>query len=547
MRRLLGALLAVCVLLGQAVAPAVAANDERALYLYYTHTGETARVVFKRNGQYVQSGLQQMNHMLRDWRKNQPTNMDPHLFDLVWEVYREVGATQPINIVSGFRSPTTNEMLRSRPGSGVAENSQHTKGHAMDFFIPGIPLTKLRAVAMRQQVGGVGYYPTSGSPFVHLDTGSVRAWPRMTRAQLAAVFPDGKTLHLPVDGKPLSGPGRAYAMAQWSQCHTVPCNGPIATGSTRFASTGSSGKSLVDLLFTKTKGAQAPSTIQVALVPEPALAPTPLSRPARFGAVQTAAADILPPVLPFSTQGSAPLPEGIVANLKDAPTPAMKSQALLVATAATLPASQGQETALTALAAIGAPLPASRVLMSNRSNQMVTAYAPAAPEPGAEQALQILIARNSDTRPQTAILPPLPGEQPKPRVLAGASGIRTASLGGASDLTPLVGLFDLTWGAVEQRGNSQPVADALAARVVNATMRDGDLVAPDLDHVAEVFLTPVVMTSDHYAVIYDHDEADFSPMTELGPYVTHMRVGDVPPDFSFDRFVMSKPLALMAR
>ena len=78
---------------------------------------------------------------------------------------------------------------------------------------------------MKHQVGGVGFYPTSGSPFVHMDTGNVRAWPRMTRAQLKKVFPDGRTLHLPTDGKPLSNEGRAYAQAQWTKCRTVPCDG----------------------------------------------------------------------------------------------------------------------------------------------------------------------------------------------------------------------------------------------------------------------------------------------------------------------------------
>ena len=125
--------------------------------------------------------------------------MAPQLFDLLWEVYQDVGATQPYNIVSAYRTPATNAYLRSR-SSAVAEHSQHMLGHAMDVFIPGVSLATLRAAAMRHQVGGVGYYPTSGSPFVHMDVGGVRAWPRMTRAQLETVFPDGKTLHLPVDG-----------------------------------------------------------------------------------------------------------------------------------------------------------------------------------------------------------------------------------------------------------------------------------------------------------------------------------------------------------
>ena len=95
-------------------------------------------------------------------------------------------------------------MLRAR-SRGVAQFSQHMLGKAMDFFIPGVDLSAVREAGLRLQRGGVGFYPTSGSPFVHLDTGSVRHWPRMTREQLARVFPDGKTVHLPADGRPLSG------------------------------------------------------------------------------------------------------------------------------------------------------------------------------------------------------------------------------------------------------------------------------------------------------------------------------------------------------
>ena len=84
-------------------------------------------------------------------------------------------------------------------------------GHAMDFFIPGVALEKIRFAGLRLQRGGVGFYPTSGSPFVHLDTGSVRHWPRMSHDQLARVFPNGRTVHIPSDGKPL--PGYELAMA----------------------------------------------------------------------------------------------------------------------------------------------------------------------------------------------------------------------------------------------------------------------------------------------------------------------------------------------
>jgi hypothetical protein len=132
--------------------------------------------------------------------------MDRHLFDILWEVYRDVDAKQPINIVSAYRSPATNAMLRRRSKhTGVARFSQHMLGHAMDFFIPGVPLEKIRFAGLRLQRGGVGFYPKSGSPFVHLDTGHVRHWPRMTHDQLVRVFPNGRTVHIPSDGNPLSG------------------------------------------------------------------------------------------------------------------------------------------------------------------------------------------------------------------------------------------------------------------------------------------------------------------------------------------------------
>jgi hypothetical protein len=87
----------------------------------------------------------------------------------------------------------------------VARFSQHMLGHAMDFYIPDVPLEQIRFAGLRLQRGGVGFYPTSGSPFVHLDTGSIRHWPRMTHDQLARVFPEGRTVHIPSDGTPLKG------------------------------------------------------------------------------------------------------------------------------------------------------------------------------------------------------------------------------------------------------------------------------------------------------------------------------------------------------
>jgi uncharacterized protein YcbK (DUF882 family) len=186
-----------------------AAAETRTLSFVHTHTGETATITFKRNGVYDPEGLRQANWFLRDWRRNIPTEMNPRLLDLVWQVHRDVGATQPVHLVSGFRSPATNAMLRSR-SSGVARESQHTRGNAMDFFIPGVPVARLREHAIIKEQGGVGFYP--GSNFVHLDVGRVRAWPRLSRDHLARLFPGGETLHLPADGRPL--PGHATALAR---------------------------------------------------------------------------------------------------------------------------------------------------------------------------------------------------------------------------------------------------------------------------------------------------------------------------------------------
>lgn len=184
--------------------------ETRTLKLYFIHTKEKAEITFKRNGRYDQSGLKKINNFLRDWRRNEPTKMDPRLLDLVWETYRSVGARDYIHVVSAYRSPATNSMLRRR-SKGVANKSQHMLGKAMDFYIPGVPLKKLRDTGLKMQTGGVGYYPRSGSPFVHLDVGSVRHWPRMSRKELVSVFPNGKTLHVPSDGKPLPGYETAVA------------------------------------------------------------------------------------------------------------------------------------------------------------------------------------------------------------------------------------------------------------------------------------------------------------------------------------------------
>jgi uncharacterized protein YcbK (DUF882 family) len=170
---------------------AVAQGETRTISLHHIHTDEELTVTYKVNGRYDEEALRKINNLLRDWRESKSIAMDPHLIDLLWEVYREVGAKEPIWIVCGYRSPETNSMLRRR-SSGVAQFSQHMLGKAIDFYIPGVPLEQLREAGLRAQRGGVGFYPTSGSPFVHMDTGSVRHWPRMPEPQLASVLAKGQ-------------------------------------------------------------------------------------------------------------------------------------------------------------------------------------------------------------------------------------------------------------------------------------------------------------------------------------------------------------------
>lgn len=179
---------------------AAANGDTRTLSFRHLHTGETISVTYKRDGRYDEDGLKKINWVMRDWRRDETVRMDPKVVDAVWELYRDVDATQPIEIICGYRAPATNSMLRRRSG-GVARFSQHTLGKAIDLHIPGVSLEKQRAAALRLHRGGVGYYPSS--TFIHVDVGSIRHWPRMSYAQLSKVFPDGRTVHVPSNGKPL--------------------------------------------------------------------------------------------------------------------------------------------------------------------------------------------------------------------------------------------------------------------------------------------------------------------------------------------------------
>ncbi|MGR9247825.1 DUF882 domain-containing protein [Rhizobium leguminosarum] len=327
--------------------PSQAAGDTRSLKLYFIHTGEKAVITYKRNGKFDPKGLEQLNRFLRDWRKNQPTKMDPRLFDLIWEVYRQSGSRDYINVVCGFRSPGTNEMLRGRSRkSGVAEKSQHMLGKAMDFFIPDVKLATLRAIGMKMQVGGVGFYPKSGSPFVHMDVGGVRAWPRMSRDELVRLFPNGNTIHIPADGKPL--PGYQQAMADYKR---------RGSGSQiQIASASESApkhKTLFEALFgggADEQEDESDDSTPVAV----AKATPPKAEPAPAEPQQTEVADLnapVPQVRPaFSNQ---PAASEVASALVAPPSGNAAQQAL----AAALPADQAQPQQFADLSAYSIPVP----------------------------------------------------------------------------------------------------------------------------------------------------------------------------------------------
>jgi uncharacterized protein YcbK (DUF882 family) len=173
-RGFLGAGALACVALLSA-RPSIAAllAEERKLSLFNTHTDETLRTVYCVGGKYEPQALRDINRILRDHRTGQVKAMDPRLLDLLHTLQGKLGATGPFHVISGYRSPATNTILR-KSRSGVGGKSLHMAGKAIDIRLPGIELSDLRRAARALKAGGVGYYP--GSDFVHVDTGRVRYW-----------------------------------------------------------------------------------------------------------------------------------------------------------------------------------------------------------------------------------------------------------------------------------------------------------------------------------------------------------------------------------
>lgn len=157
----------------QAFAGQKQSAGERRLGFNNLHTGETLDLPYWIEGEYVPESLAEINHLLRDHRNNQVAVIDPRLLDLLYRVRDVLDTSQPLQVISGYRSPASNQMMAGQ-SSGVAKHSLHMDGKAIDIRIPGIQLAELRQAGLQLQGGGVGYYPESN--FVHLDVGRVRTW-----------------------------------------------------------------------------------------------------------------------------------------------------------------------------------------------------------------------------------------------------------------------------------------------------------------------------------------------------------------------------------
>ncbi len=167
-----GAALGASMLPGTAFAT-LSTPRPRILTLSNLNTGESIKAQFFDGKGYIQEELAKLNHFFRDYRSNKIKTIDTSLFDQLYRLQGLLGTRKPVQLISGYRSVDTNKELRAH-SRGVAKNSYHTKGQAMDFHIEGISLSNVRKAALSMRAGGVGYYPSSN--FVHIDTGPVRHW-----------------------------------------------------------------------------------------------------------------------------------------------------------------------------------------------------------------------------------------------------------------------------------------------------------------------------------------------------------------------------------
>lgn len=148
-------------------------HSSRKIDFLNLHTNESLHCCYWEYGEYRQDGLNEINYILRDHRANEVYAMDRALIDLLQAIHDSVGSNAPYHVISAYRSAKTNEHLR-KTVSGVAKQSLHVQGKAIDVRLPDIKLSQLRDVAISYQAGGVGYY--QDSQFIHLDVGRTRTW-----------------------------------------------------------------------------------------------------------------------------------------------------------------------------------------------------------------------------------------------------------------------------------------------------------------------------------------------------------------------------------
>jgi uncharacterized protein YcbK (DUF882 family) len=158
---------------GEAPAAILKAGSDRTLAFHNLHTNESLKCRYWSNGGYDHAALEDINFLLRDFHTDEIKAIDTRLLDLLTLVRRRLNTRQPYQVISGYRSPKTNAMLRAR-SRGVAKHSLHMAGKAIDVCLPGVELATLRETGLALKLGGVGYYPRSG--FVHLDAGRPRFW-----------------------------------------------------------------------------------------------------------------------------------------------------------------------------------------------------------------------------------------------------------------------------------------------------------------------------------------------------------------------------------
>jgi len=148
-------------------------GPDRVLSLLNVHTGETFEGPYWSGGRFVASGMAEINALLRDFRIDEIHVIDPMVIDFMHSIYQQLDTVEPIQILSGYRSPATNAKL-AESESRVAKNSLHMQGKAIDFRVPGSKAKKLQEIALSLKSGGVGYYQKSD--FIHIDTGPFRHW-----------------------------------------------------------------------------------------------------------------------------------------------------------------------------------------------------------------------------------------------------------------------------------------------------------------------------------------------------------------------------------